>query len=138
MEELKELLYRSFDEHLSFEEQLILEQALRDDPELRKEKQELEALRTGLQELDLSFEPGFVDRVMSKTQETAESKTVEIQTTFYRAFKRVALFGAAAIIALLFSVYFTDGSLDLDAMFGLSEFDVYEAELSYFDHQEIN
>ena len=38
MDKLKELLYRSFDEELSNEDQLFLDQALTENRELREEK----------------------------------------------------------------------------------------------------
>ena len=136
MENLKELLYRSFDEELSGEEQKLLEEGLRKYPELQEEKEELESLRQGLHELDLSFEQGFADRVMANPQINPSPKTVELHSAFFTAFKRVAWVGAAAIIALLFTIYFTEGALDMDAIYGLSSYDAYEAEVSYFDYQE--
>jgi hypothetical protein len=45
----------------------------------------------------------------------------------------VALSGVAAIFILLFSIYYTDGSLSLDALYGLYEYAPDEAAVSFFN-----
>lgn len=117
MEKLKELLNRSYEEGaLTAEEQLWLDEALATNTELQKEKRELEALHGLLADYSPMFKPGFADRVL----DVAYNKPV-LGDNLYFLFKRFALTGVAAIIALLILVYFTDGSFSFDAMLGLSD-----------------
>jgi hypothetical protein len=36
----------------------------------------------------------------------------------------------------LLTIYFTDGSLDMDTVYGISEYSAEEAALSYFEFEE--
>ncbi len=63
-----------------------------------------------------AFTDGFANRVMDKIENNnVKNKDIE----FYNIFRWVALSGVAAIIILLFSVYFTEGSFTADAFYGL-------------------
>ncbi|RLD36906.1 MAG: hypothetical protein DRI89_15745 [Bacteroidetes bacterium] len=129
MEDLKKLLLRSYDDELSPVEKEALEKGLLESPELRDEKAAIESIRKTLGNFSPEFEAGFSDRLMQKL-ETNESKTA---LPIYTVFKRVALSGAAAIIAMLISIYYTDGSLSLDALYGLYEYAPDEAAVSFFN-----
>ena len=63
-----------------------------------------------------AFTDGFANRVMDKIE---NSKITNEDIEFYNVFRWVALSGVAAIILLLFSVYFTEGSFTPDAFYGL-------------------
>ena len=129
MENLKKLLLRSFDDELSAAEKKALEKGLAESQELRDEKAAIETMRTTFGNFSPEFESGFADRVMQKLETTESKKSIPL----YPIFKRVALSGVAAIIALLFSIYYTDGSLSLDAIYGLYEYAPDEAAVSFFN-----
>ena len=129
MEDLKKLLLRSYDDELSLTEKEALEKGLAESQELRDEKAAIESMRKTLGNFTPEFETGFSDRVMQQL-ESIKSRT---SLPIYSIFKRVALSGAAAIIALLISIYYTDGSLSLDALYGLYEYAPDEAAVSFFN-----
>lgn len=134
MENTKEILLKSFDTELTPEEQKLLDNALQRSEELRKEKQEIEQMRNLLSGQEASFKTGFEDRVMDRleTEPTASPKTIEMVSVF----KRVAIAGMAAIIALLITIYFVDGTLNLDSLFGLTNYSPDGAELSMLNLQD--
>ncbi len=134
MEKIKEILLKSFDAKLTPQEQKLLDEALQNSAELRQEKRELEQMRNLLTGQEASFESGFADRVMDRlqTEKVTSSKTIEM----YSIFKRVAMVGIAAIIALLITIYYIDGSLTLDAVLGISGYSPDGAELSVINLQD--
>jgi anti-sigma factor RsiW len=100
---IKELLYQSFDSDLNDEEKRILEEALRNSAELRKEKQEIQSQRQALSESAVrSFQPFFAERVMSRIGPASKANGLEM---FYEslkaAFRRFVIAGAVIMIALL-------------------------------------
>ncbi len=133
MENIKEILLKSFDAELTVQERKLLDDALQHSEELRKEKQEIEQIRNLLAGRGASFESGFAIRVTDRLEaETAKSpKIIEM----YSVFKRVALVGIAAIIALLITIYYIDGSLTPDAVLGISSYSPDGAELSVINLQ---
>ncbi len=117
METLKELLIKSYEEEaLTAEEQHQLDEALASNQELQQEKRELEALHKMLSGYTPAFKPGFSNRVL----ETVSNVSAEADNLYF-LFKRFALTGVAAIIALLISVYLTDGNFSFDSLLGLSD-----------------
>lgn len=129
MENLKKLLLRSFDDELGRAEKESLEKGLQESRELREEKEAMEAMRTRLGNFSPEFDTGFSKRVMQKL----EAEKSGFSPSVYSIFKRVALSGAAAILLLLFSIYYTDGSLSLDALYGLYQYAPDEAAVSFFN-----
>ncbi len=115
MEKIRELLFRSFDEPLLPEEEKQLKKALKQSEALRKEKNELEAVRTVMSDYSPSFGDGFSKTVLDRIEAMADDSNL------YHLFKRFALGGVAAILILLISVYFTDGNLSTDSLLGLSD-----------------
>ena len=117
MEALWELLIKSYEEEgLTPKERHLLEEALATNAQLRQEQKELEALHEMLANYTPGFKPGFSNRVL----ETALNVPA-VDGNLYFLFKRLALTGVAAIIALLISVYLTDGNVSFDALLGLSD-----------------
>ncbi len=117
MDTLSELLIKSYEEEaLSAEEQRQLDEALVTNQELQQEKRELEALHKMLSDYTPAFKPGFAGRVL----ETASNVSAQADNLYF-LFKRFAITGVAAIIALLISVYLTDGSFSFDSLLGLSD-----------------
>jgi hypothetical protein len=128
MDEIKDLLLRSFDEELSAKDSLKLRKALSESEDLRKEKKAIEEMRNILAADTARFNEGFADRVMEKL-DAEESQPV---IPLYTVFKRMAISGVAAIIVFLITIYFMDGALNLDAIQGLADYTPGDDELSLF------
>ena len=101
-----DLLYRSYDETLSLEKQRELERALKESPELRKEKEQIGALRGALTNTRAeSFSPFFAERVTNRLINMANPQ--KVQQEFFESlnfiFKRVIIAGSIATL-ILFSV----------------------------------
>jgi hypothetical protein len=102
------LLYRSFDDRLEEKEQQILIQALEDSPELRREKEQIEAQRKALATTAAqSFEPLFVERVMEQVNALGGKTNGLGMQMFYESlvsvFRRFAV--AGAVISVLLFIY---------------------------------
>lgn len=78
-------------------------------------------IKNALDDFNPSFKPGFESRVM---EGLVKARDITYTSLFSRAFKRIALSGAAAIIILLISIYISDGSLSADTLLGTSEIDI--------------
>jgi len=114
MNSTNELLLKSYDGELTTEEQQVLNDALRKDDRLRQEKKELDDLRDQLAHYNPMFSNYFAENVMDNISPTI------IQKDFAQLFKVLAMSGVAAILVILITIYFTDGSLGVDALYGLS------------------
>jgi anti-sigma factor RsiW len=136
MEAHNELLKRSFDEELTAEEQLVLNEALANSEALRNEKESLKKMRELIASSSASFSKDFADKVVDRI----ESEQVDHSSNdkFVKVFRSIALSGAAAIIALLLTVYYIDGSLSIENLFGISEYLPEAAEFSFFETQELD
>jgi hypothetical protein len=99
-----ELLYRSFDDSLSDEEQNQLTRALSQSAELRKEREQILKLRGAFAGSHAhSFKPFFADRVMNQLK-IAQSHKNEAETFFnslVAVFKPVAIAVAIILFSLL-------------------------------------
>ena len=113
MEDVKKLLLRSYDATLSEEENRELKAALLHSEALRVEKEELDNMRTKLSDFEMDFTQDFTERLM---QRIAGEKGF----TFLSVFRAVAFSGVAAIILVLITVYFVDGSLNIDSLLGIN------------------
>lgn len=129
MEDLRKLLQRSYDDDLSASEKQRLENGLLNSEELRNEKAEIESVRKMLNDFEAHFESDFSDRIMQKIEE----HDIDLSPSFYTIVKGTAISGVAAIVALLISIYFIDGSLDLDAIYGISDYAPDEAAIAFFN-----
>lgn len=129
MDSLRNLLYRSFDDELNLHEQKALDEAMSQSEDLRKEKESIEVMRGILSEDQARFSDGFADRVVSKVEEQNNLFVVGL----YNLFKRYALTGVAAIIIFLISIYFIDGSLDEDSIYGMTSYVPEEVDFTFFD-----
>ena len=135
MENVKELLMRSFDQELTPQEKEALERALESSEELRQEKDDIEKMRKLISLSSPSFSDSFIENTMNRVKNEQDENPQLSQ--FISIFKRIAISGAAAIVALLISIYFIDGSLATDAIFGIADYSPEIAEFSLFDIQEI-
>jgi anti-sigma factor RsiW len=103
-DKLKKLIYRSLDGDLPPREQKRLDKALRRAPGLREEKTRILKIRRALAESRApGFSPGFAGRVIRRIakEEKSGMETDIFYETFLALFRRVALIGGAALLALL-------------------------------------
>jgi len=113
MEDIKQLLLRSLDMPLNEEEKRKLQDGLMQSKALRKEKEDLDNMRTKIAAFDTDFSAGFTERLMQRVAS-------ERGFTFLAIFRAVALSGVAAIILVLLTIYFVDGSLNLNSLLGIN------------------
>ncbi len=113
MENVKQLLLRSYDAPLNTSDNKKLKTALESSDALRREKNSLDNMRAEIADFDVDFSAGFTQRLM---QHIAGEKGF----AFLAVFRMVALSGVAAIILVLITVYFIDGSLNLNSLLGIN------------------
>lgn len=127
---LGELLYRSFDTELNEQQQQILDDGVQKDVQLAGEKEFIADLRNKLASLPADFSDQFETNLMHQLeQELHLQKVLTIKPSTFRA---IALSGVAAIIAVLISVYFIDGSLSLDSLMGINGYNPDMGMLTFF------
>ncbi|MBN2637976.1 MAG: hypothetical protein JXR65_02675 [Bacteroidales bacterium] len=126
---LKKLLYKSFDLELGDQEHKFLTNALATNKKLSEEKEFVSRLRNQLAEHPTTFSTNFEHNLMIKLNESLSLQKI---FTIKPTFRAVALSGVAAIIALLISVYFIDGSLSLDSLMGINGYNTDIGILSFF------
>ena len=113
MEDVKDLLLRSYDTSLNEEEKRRLQDSLMHSKALRKEKENMDNVRTKIAAFDADFSTGFTERLMQRVAS-------ERGFTFLAIFRAFALSGVAAIILVLLTIYFVDGSLNLNSLLGIT------------------
>lgn len=118
------LLLRSLEEELSPEEKLRLEQALAQSEGLRKEKEELLAMRSILSSQEFRFAPFFAAKVMNRldaeTQKTVESWFTQVSF----AYQRIGVPALAVLVFLLLFTFLTEQSMSIDVLTGTSDLTV--------------
>ncbi len=125
MKQENELLLRSFDAPLNKEERRSLEEALAQSEALRREKTEVDNLRTQIANFNPDFSSGFTERIMQRIAN-------ETGFAFQTVFRTIAFSGMAAIILVLLSVYYVDGSLNLNSLLGINGYAPDLGLLSFF------
>jgi anti-sigma factor RsiW len=123
-ERMLEMLYRSFDGELDPDERAELESALASSPDLRRERDELLAMRGRVASSAAgSFRPFFAERVMRNIREELEGEAegARFFESLQHAFRRVALVAAALVAFLLIYNMNQGGSVSLAAAFGTEE-----------------
>jgi hypothetical protein len=73
--------------------------------------------------ISYNFSPDFKDNVLNKLFSATSKISREVEFVKYMnfAFYRIALTGVAAIVVLLISMFFMEGSLSLNSFLGLSD-----------------
>ena len=114
------LLLRSFDEDLTPEEVTTLEQGLISNPELKLEQEKLKTVRQLIHSKNISFKPGFEDRVMNRLENERKPLLLkpEFNRSLFTVFKRVVITGVAAALILFLSMYFAGDALSTDPVYG--------------------
>ncbi len=125
MEDIKQLLLRSYDSPLNEKEKRQLKDGLVQSEALRKEKENMDNVRTKIAAFEADFSAGFTERLMQRI-------AGERGLAFLSVFRAVALSGVAAIILVLLTVYFMDGTLNLDSLLGINGYAPYLGLLSIF------
>lgn len=125
MNDIRELMLKSLDSQLSQKEKNDLKVGLEGSEKLQKEMRDYELLRESLANTDFSFGEGFSDRIM----QNLEKPPLDL----FGSFKNIAIYSAAAIALLLISVYFMDGSFDLDALYGIHGYSVEDEFYSFLN-----
>jgi hypothetical protein len=113
MENVKQLLLRSYDTPLNEKEKRQLQDGLTQSEALRKYKEDMDNMRTKVATFEADFSAGFTERLVQRI-------AGENGFAFLTVFRAVALSGVAAIILVLLTVYFIDGSLNLNSLLGIN------------------
>jgi len=116
-QDMYDLLIRSFDGNLSREEQSLLEEALRSDQDLRREKQRLAEVRSLIGSQEYEFAPFFATRVMAGIESVNELFSEKL---FY-VFRRMAVVSLVIVAGLLVGTYLQDGTVTLSTLTGISD-----------------
>ncbi len=118
MKNINKILEESFHRELTPEEKALLDEKLKEDKNLSIQKAELQKTYEIMENYTPSFGKGFKNKVLDSVfSEELKTQMVDL----FPVFKKLFLGGLAATIALLLSVYLTDGTLNTDAIFGLSD-----------------
>jgi hypothetical protein len=125
MDDIKKLMLKSLSDDLSSEEEIVLKNAISNSKELEKELNDHRRIKDSLLEIDTDFNAGFSDRVMMGVNK----ESIDLMGSF----KSIAFSSVAAIALLLISIYFMDGSINIDSIFGLHGFSVEEEFYSFLD-----
>ncbi len=117
-----DLLYLSFDRQLTKDKQKILEEALAESEELRKEKQLIASMQNTIAKTAVkSFKPWFAERVMNKIAAFREKESHEeffLSLLLFR-FRRLALIAGFIVIFLLSYNAIKSDYLSLSKMLGM-------------------
>ncbi|MFZ5979388.1 MAG: hypothetical protein ACOYVF_02045 [Candidatus Zixiibacteriota bacterium] len=128
---LKEILYRSFDSPLDPVEARLLDDALRDSEELRREKEAIEEMRQALAAgKPEGFQPFFAEKVMNRieTMETESEPSVHFMESLMVYFRPMAIIATTAVLILLAINLKTGGNWSIQSALGLEE---NETEMLY-------
>jgi len=125
-----ELLYRSFDDSLTPEEQKQLDEALTHSKALREEKTRIVTMRKAVSgNAARSFKPYFAERVMQRIEKTRQEQTK--QDPFFESllavFRPVAMGAAVLMIILLTYNMIKSDRLSLAGAFAEPEVTLEEA-----------
>jgi hypothetical protein len=131
-EEMLDLLYRSLDGVLEPAEQRRLDGALTQSESLREERDRILTLRSSLSAgAAKSFRPFFVKRLMNRL--AAELRPETFLESLSYVFRRVALAGAAAVIALAIFNIATSDTVSATAALGVPQITIDDVMEVPFD-----
>lgn len=125
-----ELLYRSFDDSLTPEEQKQLREALGGSKALRKEKKRIASLRKAVSDHAAeSFEPFFAERVMQRIKHSrqAEKSPDLFFESLFAVFRPIAVGAVVLLIILLSYNIIKSDRLSLASAFAEPEVSLEEA-----------
>lgn len=128
---IKEILYRSFDSPLGAEEARMLDDALKESEELRREKEAIEDMRQALAAKESEgFGPFFAEKVMNRIDglEAGEEPSARFLESLMAYFRPIAIITTTAVLILLAINLKTGGNWSIQSALGLEE---EENELLY-------
>lgn len=123
--DMLELLIQSLDVPLSAHEQQQLETALQQSAALRAEQARLIKLRTALRDSQPEASPVFVDNLIAKLAKPKQPTLTAVMLSMYPQIAAACLIFMAVALSL---IYASEGSLHLDAVVGLGDLSVSEAQ----------
>jgi len=125
MYNIKELMLKSLDAELNDDEKFLLEEELAKSSSLRKEMEDYYSIREALQKDDFNFSDEFDEKLISKIKPIYD---------LFGSFKKIALSSAVAIALLIISIYFMDGSININSLFGIHSYPVEEEFYSFLNY----
>ncbi len=136
-DKLQEILYRSFDEKLSLEEELQLNAALMRSEELREEKNNILKIRKKVSSnKHITFNEGFSDRVMDKIKTLKQGNSgEEFFNSLFLTFKKITLAAAVFLSVIISYNMIKNDEISLAAALSVSENpleQIIEPELNLF------
>ncbi len=123
--DMLELLIQSLDFPLSAHEQQQLETALQQSTALRAEQARLIKLRTALRDSQPEASPVFVDNLIAKLAKPKQPTLTAVMLSMYPQIAAACLIFMAVALSV---IYASEGSLHLDAVVGLGDLSVSEAQ----------
>jgi anti-sigma factor RsiW len=123
-ESMMKLLYRSFEDELTSEEQHRLEEALATSLELRRKRARIQRIREALSSSAVrSFEPMFAERIRlsMRLRKSALARRQIFSQSLSRRFRPLAIAAAAIIVILAAVNLWTSGDSSLSAVLGLND-----------------
>ncbi len=125
MDNIKELMLQSLDAEISDDEKILLEEELAKSSSLRKEMEDYYSIREALQPEDYNFSDEFDDKLISRIKPVYD---------LFGSFKKIALSSAVAIVLLIASIYFMDGTINVNSLFGIHSYPVEEEFYSFLNY----
>ncbi len=97
-----------------------------------KKIENMDQFMESLKNYNPNFEDGFTDRVFDNLELKQKDKN-NFYPEFLSLFRWISLSGVAAIIILLITIYTTEGSFNLDAIYGIFNFSPDNPEFASLD-----
>ncbi len=135
---IRDMLYRSYDESLSEQEQHELNQALNQSAELRREAQDLRDMRQELGSLpSVSFSQGFSDRVVKTVDRLNRyrSSQPDFGTALVSMFRRLAVAAVMTVFTLLSVYWISDTAILPDGVQSVSQISMEEVLIPTYQVQ---
>ncbi|MEO0340102.1 MAG: hypothetical protein AAF242_12910 [Bacteroidota bacterium] len=114
--DIYELLVRSLDATLDPQDQKVLDDALKSNPDWEEKRRQLLAMRSVLGQFQATEQPDFTDQVMTKV--------AKVQARVMQLPQLVVQIAAACVIlvlSVLMSLYLSEGSLNTDVLLGIQD-----------------
>lgn len=124
-ETTRDLMIYALDNELTQEEAQRLELALQASADLRAEQRQLLAMRQLLAESQPEPSPVFVENIIAQL---AKPPQTQLSTLIVNLYPQIAAACILAIAISLSAIYLTEGSLTLDALVGVTEVSLEDAQ----------
>jgi anti-sigma factor RsiW len=135
---IRDILYRSYDETLSEQEQHELNQALKRSADLRREAQYIRDMRQELGSLpSVSFSEGFSDRVLKTVERLGRyrSSQPDFGTALVFMFRRLAVAAVMTVFTLLSVYWISDTTILPDGVQSVSQVSIEEVLIPTYQVQ---